>query len=425
MTNATPNPTRNWGNLGEDFVESVFAGPIGRDFLFRSPIYRTEKGDVELCDLLILLEDTAILAEVKTADRDKRPNRTEEEWAEYANRRMAQAREQIERGVSALRRGSVKSVANDRQGTVSIDPARLLHYFGMAVVDHPTLDKYGGGPVIEVDGGPVCVLTTTHTELGELLRELSTVGDLIDYMRAREEFFAKNSLVGVTELDLLACYKPAPHEFREHVANYDELMVVEGSWDAYAALDARRRRDEADHPSLLVDKIIDRLHESRHTNLPHVERRYAQLGEAPDPSEAYRQVAEALARIRRLDRRIIGKKLIDKSAKCIEQGRDRWFATSPIEGDGATCVFLVSTSDREQRITTLEMRVLAAMLKRNVRRVLGIAIEPVEGGYGSSVDAFLIDHDPEKVRASLPSDVAAMLESEFGSPVRPEETEFD
>lgn len=421
----TPDPGRNWGDLGEDFVESVFREPLGRDFLFRGPRYATEKGEVELCDLLVLMEDTAILVEVKTADRHKRPNRTEEAWSDFANKRLARALEQIERGISTLRSGGIKSVENARQGVVLIEPARIKHYFGIAIVDHPTLDKYGSGPVITVDGTPVVVMTTTHAELGELLRELSTVADLIDYMRAREEFFAKNVMLGITELDLLAAYKQDPDEFRDSVARYDEYMIEEGCWETFSALDARKRRDEADRPAMLVDAIIDKLHEGRQARLPHIERRYDRLGVEADAARAYRRVADELARIRRIDRRMIGLKLIEKSAKCIEQKRDRWFASSPMTGEGTTCVFVVSTADRDDRLETLEMAVFGAMLKMNARRVLGIATEPVAGGHGFSVDAFLVEMDAAELRAKLPADLVAELEAQFGTATPPEGTEFE
>lgn len=423
---APSEPKKPIGELGEDFVEWACQSPLGRDFLFRGQKYRDGANEIELCDLLVLLDDTVILMEVKTADREKRPNRTEQEWADWANARLKKALSQLERGVKAIRGGLVRTVENDRQGETPVDPSQIKHFYGITVVDHPELDVFGCGPVIDGgDGLPVSVLTTTHTELRHLLAELSTPADLIDYMQAREAFFAKNSLMGITELDLLATYKQDPDEFVAHMGNYDVFIIDNGCWDTFAALDARKRRDEADRPSRLVDAIIDKLHEARHAELPHIQRRYAEIGLPPDSDAAYRSSVGVLARIRRIDRRMIGLKLLEKSAKCVEQGRDRWFATAPMSREGATCVFVVSTADREDRVKTLQMAVIGASLKMNAGRVLGLATEPVAPGFGFSVDAFMIDLDPGELRTKLPPEAVLELEALFGVPQVPEGSEFE
>lgn len=79
------------GEEGEDFVEWACHAPFGKDFLFRGQKYMDTKGEIELCDLLLLLDDTAVLMEVKTADREKWPDRTNEEWADWANTQIAWA----------------------------------------------------------------------------------------------------------------------------------------------------------------------------------------------------------------------------------------------------------------------------------------------------------------------------------------------
>lgn len=412
------------GGVGEDFVRASVEVPFGEDFVFPNPPYRTPKGDIELCDVLILFDDIAVLVEVKTADRQKRPNRSEVQWAAWGNTRLAGSIGQIERGIEAIREGLVTEVENDRQGRVRIDSSKIKQYFAIAVLDHPTLDKYGRGPVITVGGVTVCVMSTTHTELLDILRELSTIGDLVDYLLAREAFFAKNAMVGVTELDLLAHYKRDPDEFRSNVAEYDRVVVEEGSWESFCGLEARRRRDEANRPSRLVDSIIDRLHEGRNSKLPHIEERYAHCG-LRSASGSYQRIAVELARLRRVDRRVIGEVLLEKSAKCLEQGRDRCFALAPdIEGEGVALVFMVSTGRREDRLAVLEGFAVGALLKNNARRVVGVATEPV-GVEAFSVDAVLIDADPEDLRSKLPQEVAMALEAQFASGALPTVTEFD
>lgn len=412
------------GDVGEDFVEWACHAPFGKDFLFRGQKYRDTKGDIELSDLLLLLDDTAILMEVKTADRVKRPDRTVDDWVKWANARIEQALSQIERGVKAIRTGLVKKVKNDRQGEVLVDPSKIQHFYGIAIVDHPQLDKWGKGPTIVADGAMVSVLTTTHSELMDLLTELSTPGDLIDYLIAREKFFAKHMLMGNTEMDLLAAYKGNPDELLLLVEQKDFVVVGEGNWEAFSKMEMRQKRTEMDRPSILVDLIIDKLHEGRHAKLPHIEERRIRLGQFIEPVNAYSKVASELAKIRRIDRRVIGEGLIEKSTKCIEQKRDRWFANSPMTRDGATVVFMVSSSDREVRMQSLEMAVMGAMLKCRSKCVVGVVTEPVVGGSGFSVDAFMITGDPDHFQRQMSPDLLDLLLKKYGAPYKPEVTEF-
>jgi hypothetical protein len=307
---------------------------------------------------------------------------------------------------------------------VSVDAAKIKHYYGIAIVDHPTLDKWGKSPTFVVDDAEITVLTTTHAELADLLTELSTAGDLVHYLKARAAFFAKHMFLGNSELDLLAMYKIDPEQFFINIDKYDRITIGDDIWKEFARLDARQRRAEMDHPSLLVDMIIDSLHECRHAKLPHVEERKARLGQPVASGEAYAKVAVELAKIRRINRRIIGEKLIEMSSNCIKQGRDRCFAHSAMTRDGTTVVFMVSKSGREERLQSLEMATMGALLKCNVNRVVGIVTEPVMGGLGYSVDAFMIAGKPDHFRKRMSPELLNRLLKKFGEPRKPDVTEF-
>lgn len=414
----------NIGDHGEDFVEAVCQTPLGRDFLFRGQKYQSGQGEIELCDLFTLFGDTAVLIEVKTADRIKRPNRTEDEWVKYANARLEDAMIQLERGANALRSGSVKTVENARQGRVVIDPTKLKHIFGIAVIDHPTLEKWGGRVTIDAAGLPVSVLTTTHAELIELFTELSTVGDLIDYLEAREVFYSKHQLLGNTELDLLAFYKADPERFQTVSQDCDTVIIEEGVWDAFAAQECRQDRQRLDHPSLIVDRILDFLHEDRGAELPHIQELRRRQGKGDDAENRYIKVATEIARMRRIDRRVVGEGLIKRSEDCLSSGRERWLATSPISDDGCVCVFMVSTESRSDRLGHLHLVVLGAMLKSKSRLGVGVVTEPIGSKGGFSIDATMISGDPEKLVSQMSPDLQEELSRKFGAPYKPDVTEF-
>ena len=427
MPDSPTPPEKPIGEIGEDFVEWLCQSAFGKDFLFRGQMYRSDDGDIELCDLLLLLDDTAILFEVKTALRDKKKGWTDEQWEDWANKRLEKALSQMERGCRALVGGVgglVKQVANDRQGQVTLDSSRIKHIYGVAVVDHPMLNKWGNGPSFTVDGRTVSVLTTTHEELQHVVTELSTAGDFVDYLQARSAFFEKHKMFGISELDLLAFYKADPDAFSQHVADADDIIIEEGCWTEYSKLEARQKRIEFDKYSFAVDAMLDILYEGRHAKLAHIDERRARLGQGSEAGDKYIVIAAELARIRRMDRRVIGNKLLEKSQKCVEQKRDRWFGSKPGKVPNPSFVFLVSTEEREKRMKSLEVATWGGKLSMNARRIIGIATEPITGGHGFSVDAFMIDQDTAIDRNTIPPDVQRELEAQFGVPRRAEDTEF-
>lgn len=196
----SPKPDNNIGGVGEDFVEHICSLPFGKDFLFRSPHYRTKDGDIELCDLLLLFDDTAVLMEVKTADPATKADWNDEQWANWANARINKSLTQLERGCNAIASGQVTTVANDRQGEIKIHQNEIRRLYGIAIVDHPTLDKWGKSPSVSAGEKHANVLTTTHSELLNLLEELSTPCDLTDYLHIRDTFLPNTACLALLSL---------------------------------------------------------------------------------------------------------------------------------------------------------------------------------------------------------------------------------
>lgn len=392
------------GELGEEFVAWLCRQPFAPDYLFLRPKYTRGNLQRELCDVFILFESTAIIVQVKTPDPRAHVGWTDEQEAKWANKRVPEAVKQIGGALNTLVRGLIQEVRNKRRGAVPIHAAQLEHFYGLAVVHHPPLDRYGRPPVLSSDGQKCTVLTVTIDELSKMFEELTTIGDFIDYMRAREGFFAKNAMMGITELDLLATYKHDPEKFARDVQKYDGIMIGPGIWDDFSKKAQRAARDRANVPSRIVDAIIDLLH-TESDELEHLRELKSQHGESISIGGNYIEIANELARLRRLDRRIVGQKLIEKSTKCIEEDRDRYLTVYPSEGADSAILFLISTASRLERCKTLQGLAFAARLALGVRRVTGIVTEPVTSPE-HSIDACMVDIDlaldeglvPDKMR---------------------------
>lgn len=393
------------GELGEDFVAWLCEQPFARDFVFVRPTYARGKLQRELCDVFILFEDTAIIVQVKTPDPKAHAGWTDEREADWANKRVGEAVKQIGGALNAILKGLITEVNNKRQGAVPLRADQLHHFYGLAVVHHPPLHRYGRSPIVESEGRKCTVLMATIGELSSIFEELTTIGDFVDYMRARDRFFAKHSMMGITELDILATYKHDPEKFGENVDRYDMIYIEAGIWDEFSAKAQRAARDRANAPSQIVDEMINLLHTEQSHELEHLRELKSQHGKSLSIGGNYIEIANELARLRRLDRRNVGQKLIEKSAKCLEEDRDRYLAVYPSEGADSAILFLVSTASRLERCKTLLGLVFAARLELGVHRVTGIVTEPVTSPE-NSIDACMVEIDlaldeglvPDKMR---------------------------
>ncbi len=415
---------RSIGDIGEDYIEQLCQLPIGRDFLFRGPRYMTDKGEVELCDLLILLGDTAILIEIKTADREKRPDRTEDDWANFANRRYDQTVQQLTRGVEAIKSGDIKSVTNDRQGEVTIDHGAIQNLYAISVVDHPTLDIWGKSPSLDIKDEHIVVLCTTHTDLADLFTELSTPTDLIEYMEARKLFFQKHSLMGICELDLLAYYKSDPDQFHDQVESADMFMLADDLWEGYSQTEQRQNRALLDTPSFIIDDMINNLHRYAEEDLDHVSELNERLGGKQPDKEGYVRVATELAKIRRIDRRLLGMKILEKSELCLEQNRDRYFASYSSSRDGPLLVFLISQYERKRRCEWLLPTVLGAIYHYDQSEAVGFVLPPIDPANGFVMDTVWISRTKAQVVEMFsPQDLKNL--PQFSVPKHSQMTEFE
>lgn len=421
------------GTAGEQFIEELWKLPFGRDFLFANPKYKKGQNEREVCDLLLLLDNYVVVVQIKTAEPASKSEWDEQRWADWHNKKIDESLKQLRGGLRAMLDGRVLSVENDRQGRVAIDPNKLTHLFGIVIVDGPTLDHWGAHPVVEVAGRSVPVLLTSHQHMIEFVTELSTPMDLIDYLGAHARFFEHNALLGASDLDLLAFYKSDPRKFLAALDEHTTIIVESGLWKTFAQQDARAKRAELDRPSYILDDMLEYVHQFQFAKLDHMDALNSAAGNPAPTKEQKRMPANALAKIRRMDRRQIGRMLEQKSALCLQESRSRYFGRFLEDQADTMFVFLVTNDERKIRVEKLTELCQAAILKFGRPRVFGYAREPVEPGRGHSLDAIAIRQHPRSLweelseeerehRLRLFPSITSGHETEFGGPQAPPTT---
>lgn len=268
------------GKDAEKYVQALAAETLFLDWCFQNP---TASPGKELCDLLVVFGDTAVIFQVKDVKADKKTGKFKEQDIEKNHAQLVGARRQL----LELKR-KVK-LTNQRRGEVVVDPEQIrrMHLVSVLIGHAPN-----GAPMAEIyKGAKIHVFSGEF--LATLLNELDTAKDLFDYLSARERLFEPNVHVMCrdNENSLLAGYIASGHTFeflKPDRINFFETTV----WKGFVKSRGYKEKKLADKPSYIWDELIAGLH--------------AGLS-ADDGSVSYERLAHIMASTTRDERRMIVK----------------------------------------------------------------------------------------------------------------------
>ena len=403
------------GKTGERFVAELCESAAFADYVFANPKYLRGSLEKELCDVLVLFENTVFLIQIKTASRSAHYQFHPEKRQKWKKKKIAAATKQLEGAHRAMLNKRITTVSNERRGRVTLPDPAELRFFGLVVVDYLKEEPLHPGvlPLPHVDG--MKTLLFNFGDLVVLTHELSTIGDLHDYINIRAEL---QSVIfeDSDELDLLAFFKTHRDVFDLRDADTslpDFLLLQEGIWNEYSSLEARSARDEADRPSRMFDAIVDMLYDGRLVPDAFTAKEPSEPTEDSPHDERYIEILNELNRYRRVERRVIGEKLIEKMKVCSAQRPDRYFLG--IYPDRCPVLFLISRSPRSKRMKQLQYLTLAAKLYQSLPKIIGIATEPLQFR-GRSVDSLCLESDPAVDRRDWTPEMIDQLQDVFSEP---------
>jgi len=357
------------GTRAEKFIHKLCALAFFPDYLFANPKYFRNGYPKELCDALVLFDEAAIIFEVKAANESTR-RKAPEAIRRWVGKKHAQSLRQICGAVSALRKQIIEVVSNDRRGQVCVADTNITSYYGISIIDHPDDVSIINTDLLNVGLDDILVLTMSIAEFDKFADELSTIADFLGYLRFRREFADRIIKDDITELDILAIYKSNQQTLETMGA--DMVVVRPGAWNAYCKNQQKIARDEGIGYSIIVDRIADKLHESRCH--PDGALDFANINNRTAPrSEAYIQILDQLARLKRYERIHIGKCIHKKSTKYTPGDRPRYFGHLTESGD-SVIVFMISDDPRENRAVVLGNIVQAMMVAIQISVGIGIVL---------------------------------------------------
>lgn len=363
------------GKNAEKIVHNMALKTFMVDWCYLNPTIKPGK---ELCDLLIVFDNVAIVWQVKDLKLDENGKYKKPE-VDKNLRQLAGAKRQL----FDLKRKI--ELYNPRRGKDFFDPSSINEVYLISVLLGEGEDYYSA--LEEIKNSDVHVFSRSFTQI--VLNELDTISDFCDYLKAKEKLFFKKKrrlIVNGGEEELLGVYIRGGRSF-EQFEKVDEVIIDGNIWESLKKDKKFIKKKEEDKISYGWDSIINRAHEG---------------------SSKYEFIARELARANRFKRRVLSKSFMEAHIKAHKDNKGDLFRRI-MSIDGITYCLLFA-DDPEPNNRELRKAMLYAIcyfargkfLKN--KKVIGIATEkkirPV-----CSYDFVLIDKpdwDKEDQKESQP-----------------------
>ena len=345
-----PNPSfskdyfRLKGETAEKIVHELAAKTFLIDWCFLNPKLPDGK---ELCDLLIVFDDTVIIWQIKDLKLDTNGKYKKAE-VEKNLRQLSGARRQLFDLKAPI------EIENSRRRREKFDPRIINNVFLISVLLGEGEESFSF--MEEVKNYAVHIFTKGFTQI--ILNELDTISDFTAYLKTKEDFLrvkTRSLVMFGGEEELLAIYLMNERKF-DRFSTADHIMIDDGSWDHLQSKPEYKAKKKADEISYGWDSIINRAHEG---------------------SEAYERVARELARPSRFERRYLSKTFFDAHIRAHQDNKHDLFRRI-MPGDGVTYCFLFQDDPepREKRkiMLTAICWIARGKYQKN-KKVLGIATE--------------------------------------------------
>ena len=331
------------GKNAENFVYELSQKSFITDWCYKSPKMPNGK---EICDLLIIYDNVAIIWQIKDLKLDKNNKYKESEVKNNLHQISVARRRLFEKKLNI-------DLENPRRGKEKFNPEPITEIYQISALLGKGEDYFSGLEI--VDDRFVHTFTREFTEI--VLSELDTISDFIEYLKENERLLSKKVRVIIMgeEKELLAYYLMNERVFQK-IEDVHEVIFEEGIWSDLQKKPEYIAKKKADHISYLWDNMINRAHTG---------------------GGQYEFVAREMARLSRFDRRVMGKAFFEAHVLAHREKNNDVFRRL-LEIQGTTYCFLFF-DDPEPRTNRKKMIELMCFVARGIfpqnSIVVGIATE--------------------------------------------------
>lgn len=344
MGMSTQNIYNDKGKAAEQLIAQLCNDAFFEDFCFKNPYYAKGK---ELCDVLVVLGDTAIIWQIKNIELKERQFSKSD--IEKAIRQCRGAKKQL------LKLGTV-TFRNIAGKDKTIDTFKIKEVFLIAAIEGGTPDF--GRYYDEKKNENVHIFFEKLTRFAT--RHLNTVSDFVDYLRHKEKFFRahQNVILDGGEENLVALYLRNNRTFgnAENIKDADRIFFdLDGEAEKLEKNDLEyAEKLAADEISSGWDFLIKKKREGLLSN--------GSEAKSADLDKFLRKMMSH----NRFDRRILAQNFFEAACRAAEYPYDErrvYRSLVPQDGSGVTYLFAFmgdQSSPRETRQSMLYATALAA-----------------------------------------------------------------
>lgn len=331
------------GKDAEKFVHDLAFKTFLVDWCYPNPCLPDRK---ELCDLLVVFDDIAIIWQIKDLKLDENRKYSETKVAQNI-RQLSGARRQLFDLKTSI------ELENPRRGKEIFNPTTIKQIYLISVLLGEGEEVFSF--VEQIKKYTVHVFTRTFTQIA--LNELDTISDFSNYLRKKENLLSKNKrlIISGGEEELLSIYLKNNRSF-DALDEATDVFLDQGIWEKFRKSNGYQTKKREDNLSYSWDHIINIIH---------------------DTSPGYEVVARELARPNRFERRVLGKTLYEAYVLAVEDKEHNVFRRC-FSQRGVTYCFLFcdETWPREYRKKMLHWTCyIARGTIRENKKVIGIATE--------------------------------------------------
>ena len=239
------------GDIGEQFVNEIAFNSYLKYWCYPNPM--DENGDKkEICDLLILFKNFAIIISVKNYDNKGDYNKYKKNVIEKSTKQLYGAERKLFDSKSEV------YIKHPRKPKELFNPSVFDKTYRITVNVGEQFEYYALGDQKEKKGF-INILNKNTFQI--ITQELDTISDLVEYLDEREKLLTQSAelKINCSEIDLLAVFLKNRRKFPEeyHSMEYVEKSFdLKGSWENYdksKSVSLKRKEDKA---SYFIDDLI-------------------------------------------------------------------------------------------------------------------------------------------------------------------------
>lgn len=392
-----PNAFNNKGSAAETLIADLCGDTFFKDFCFKNPYLGVGKDRKELCDVLVVLGDTAIIWQIKNIKLGEDGHFKQSDIQKAVKQCRGAKRKLVSMGKIQLTNvaGNVKT----------IDASEIKNIYLVAAIEGGLAEF--GSFYDSSDKGNVHIFFENFTRYAT--KHLNTVTDFVRYLNSKERFMSdgKTMFISGGEEELLAVYINNNRTFgnMEGSGATDIFLDTEGSAEKLEQDQGYKTKQELDEH---WGKAWDMLIQKKSEGLTH-------KGDTSRPEDRDKFLAKMMSHDR-FERRILGKTYIDAAVEATKGSDSKDFVYRRYcPSNGATYVFAFMgelNGNHQHRQTMLHVATLAARKKfpKNTM-VIGVVSERnmIKNADGCSFDWVMFDLDDNQLQQELTPELEAFM----------------